>query len=130
MTNKSRSGPNTLLVAIYAVFALSATVRAAYQLLRKYDEAPAAYWLSLVSGLIYVLATIALARNDRRLARYTMIFELAGVLVVGALSLSERSLFAHPSVWSYFGAGYGFVPLALPIFGLWWLSRNAKKEIS
>ena len=130
MTNKSRSSANTLLVAIYAVFALSATVRAAYQLLRKYDEAPAAYWLSLVSGLIYVLATIALARNDARMARYTMVFELAGVLVVGALSLSERSLFAHPSVWSYFGAGYGFVPLVLPIFGLWWLSRNAKKENS
>ena len=128
MTNKTRSGATTLLVALYGVFALSATVRAAYQLLRKYDEAPVAYWLSLVSGLIYVVATIALARNNRKLARNTMIFELAGVLIVGALSLGDGSLFAHPSVWSDFGIGYGFVPLALPIFGLWWLARNAKKD--
>ncbi len=24
-------------------------------------------------------------------------------------------------MWSYFGIGYGFVPLALPIVGMFWL---------
>jgi hypothetical protein len=32
-------------------------------------------------------------------------------------------LFAHPSVWSGFGIGYGFIPLALPIVGLIWLRK-------
>ena len=30
-------------------------------------------------------------------------------------------LFAHPTVWSWFGCGYLFVPLVLPFFGIWWL---------
>jgi len=123
---RSSLGVGNLVIAIYAIFALSATVRAAYQLLRKFQDAPVAYSLSLVSGLIYVVATVALIRRDFRLARITLIIELIGVLLVGSLSLLAPELFAHPSVWSYFGVGYGFVPLALPIFGLWWLRRVSK----
>jgi hypothetical protein len=119
-------GVGNLVIAIYAIFALSATVRAAYQLLRKFQDAPVAYSLSLVSGLIYVVATVALIRKDFRLARTTLVIELIGVLIVGSLSLLAPELFAHPSVWSQFGMGYGFIPLVLPIFGLWWLRRVSK----
>jgi hypothetical protein len=117
-------GIGNLVVAVYGVFALSATVRASYQLIRRYEEAPLAYWLSLFSALIYVVATIALARNRVLLAKYTLIFELVGVVVIGLLSVLVPSLFAHPTVWSFFGMGYGFIPLALPIFGLWWISAR------
>ncbi len=115
-------GVGNLVVAIYGVFAISATVRATYQLIRRYDEAPLAYWLSLFSALVYLVATLALARNKAALAKYTLTFELIGVLTIGLLSVLVPSLFAHPTVWSFFGVGYGFIPLALPIFGLWWLS--------
>jgi hypothetical protein len=115
-------GVGNLVVAIYGVFAISATVRATYQLIRRYDEAPLAYWLSLFSALVYLVATLALARNKVALAKYTLTFELIGVLTIGLLSVLVPSLFAHPTVWSFFGMGYGFIPLALPIFGLWWLS--------
>jgi hypothetical protein len=27
-------------------------------------------------------------------------------------------------VWSYFGMGYLFIPLVLPIVGLWWLRKT------
>jgi hypothetical protein len=47
-----------------------------------------------------------------------LFFELFGVLTVGTLSLTAPELFQHPSVWSGFGLGYGFIPLALPILGL------------
>ena len=117
-------GIGNLVVAVYGVFALSATVRASYQLIRRYEEAPLAYWLSLFSALIYVVATIALARNKVILAKYTLIFELIGVVAIGLLSVLVPSLFAHPTVWSFFGMGYGFIPLALPIFGLWWISAR------
>jgi hypothetical protein len=116
-------GVGTLVIAIYGVFALSASVRAGYQLLRKYEEAPLAYWLSLVAAVVYIVATFALARGNFALANKTLIFELAGVLVIGTLSLTVPSLFAHPSVWSFYGMGYGFIPLLLPMFGLWWLRR-------
>ena len=116
-------GVGTLVIAIYGVFALSASVRAVYQLIRKYEEAPLAYWLSLVAAVVYIVATFALARGNFALANKTLIFELAGVLVIGTLSLTVPSLFAHPSVWSFYGMGYGFIPLLLPMFGLWWLRR-------
>jgi hypothetical protein len=122
-SKRQNKGPGNLVIAIYAVFALSATVRAVYQLVRKYDEAPLAYWLSLLAGLVYMVATFALARGKYSLAQATLIFELTGVICVGFLSVFEPNLFAHPSVWSYFGLGYGLIPLLLPIFGLWWIRR-------
>jgi hypothetical protein len=121
---RSGRGVGNLVIAIYGVFALSATVRASYQLLRKYEDAPLAYWLSLLSAVVYVIATFALAKSNFKLAKYTLIFELAGVLAVGSLSLLVPALFAHPTVWSFFGIGYGFIPLLLPVFGLWWISRR------
>jgi hypothetical protein len=124
---RSGRGAGNLVVAVYGVFALSATVRALYQLLRKYDEAPLAYWLSLLAGIVYFVATFALAKNKLSLAQKTLLFELIGVLVIGSLSFIHPELFAHPTVWSYFGYGYGFVPLLLPIFGLWWISRRNHK---
>jgi hypothetical protein len=116
-------GPGNLVIAIYSVFALAATVRALYQLVRKYEEAPLSYWLSLLAGLVYLIATYALSRGKYSLAQATLIFELTGVICVGFMSVIEPNLFAHPSVWSYFGLGYGLIPLVLPIFGLWWIRR-------
>lgn len=119
-------GSGRLLIAVYGVFALSASARASFQLLTKFNEAPLAYLLSALSAFVYVIATISLARGERGrvLALVTVGFELVGVLVVGALSLLLPELFAHPSVWSGFGSGYAFIPLLLPILGLTWLWRN------
>ncbi len=129
MSAKPGLGVGRLLIAVYAVFALSATARASYQLFREFDEAPVAYTLSLVSALTYILVTIALTkRGDKwaRIARITVWFELFGVISVGIASLALPSLFNHPSVWSGFGMGYGFLPLALPVLGILWLSRRRK----
>lgn len=123
---KAQLGPGRLLIAVYGVFALSATARATFQLITKFEEAPLAYSLSAISAIVYVVATLALAKGDRwrTLAYVTVGFELLGVLAVGLLSLLLPELFAHPSVWSLFGAGYAFIPLALPILGLIWLRRQ------
>jgi hypothetical protein len=119
-------GPGRLLIAVYGVFALSSTARASFQLITKFEEAPLAYSLSAAAALVYVVATLALAKGDRlrTLAYIAVGFELAGVLSVGLLSVLLPELFAHPSVWSMFGAGYAFIPLALPILGLIWLRRQ------
>jgi len=31
-------------------------------------------------------------------------------------------------VWSNFGSGYLFIPLVLPIVGLWWLRRTGHER--
>ncbi|MRK01764.1 hypothetical protein GEV27_09540 [Aeromicrobium sp. S22] len=114
------------LVAVYAVFALAASARSIYQLIAKVDSDTAVpYVLSAVAGVVYVVATYALATNRHRLAVVTIGIELAGVLVVGLLSLLDHDLFPDETVWSDFGRGYGFIPLVLPIVGLWWVRRSA-----
>ncbi len=118
MTDALGRGPGRLLVAVYAVFALAASSRAALQLLTRFDEAPVAYVLSAVAAAVYVVAAIALGRGMRRLALWAVGFELVGVLVVGTLSLVLRDAFPDETVWSLYGIGYGFVPLVLPVLGL------------
>lgn len=117
------TGPGRLIIAIYGIFALAASARSLYQLATKFDEAPLAYSLSALSAVVYILATIALAKGLTELATYALVFELAGVLIVGTLSILLPEGFRHASVWSLYGAGYACVPLLLPIWGLWWLGK-------
>ena len=121
---ESAQGPGRVLVAVYAVFALAAGARAAVQLATQFDEAPLAYLLSALAAVVYVLATVGLARGGRggrRTAYAACGVELAGVLVVGTLSLLDRAAFPDDTVWSGYGSGYGFIPLVLPVLGLLWL---------
>ncbi|MFI0348842.1 hypothetical protein [Actinomadura sp. 9N407] len=128
-TNPTGSGPGRLLVAVYAIFALAAGARASVQIAARFDEAPVAYALSAFAALVYVLATVALAlggRTSRRVALVALSIELAGVLVVGTLSLIDPAAFPDATVWSVYGRGYGFIPLVLPIVGLYWLRRTGR----
>lgn len=116
-----------MLIAVYATFALAATARAVVQLTTQYDSAPLAYWLSLLSGVVYIAATIGLTTDrawSRPLAWAACGVEMVGVLAVGAISIAFSALFGHDTVWSYFGDGYGFIPVVLPMFGLGWLWRH------
>jgi cytochrome bd-type quinol oxidase subunit 2 len=118
------AGPGRLLVAVYGIFAVAATSRAGLQLATRFGEAPVAYLLSALAAAVYVVATVALARSQRRLAVAACGFELAGVLIVGTLSLVLPDAFPDETVWSAFGAGYGFIPLVLPVLGLLRLRRT------
>jgi hypothetical protein len=125
--NTRNTGPGRLLIAVYAVFAISASARAGYQILTKFSEAPLAYLLSAFAALVYVVATVSLARAGStwfKVSVAAVLVELVGVLVVGALSLFDPVQFPHETVWSLFGRGYAFIPLLLPVLGLVWLYRR------
>lgn len=120
-------GFGRVLVVIYGVFALAATARSFVQIITRFDEAPVAYLLSAVAALIYIVATVALARGDRtstRVAAVAIGIELAGVVLVGLASLLAPEAFPQASVWSAFGRGYLYIPVILPLVGLWWLHRT------
>jgi protein-S-isoprenylcysteine O-methyltransferase Ste14 len=117
----TRTGLGRVLVFVYGIFAVAATARALVQLATDASKAPIAYSLSLFSGLVYIAATWALATEHRRLAMATIVVELTGVLVIGTLSHPDD--IDKASVWSDYGNGYGYVPLVLPLVGLWWLFR-------
>ncbi|MGH3488569.1 MAG: hypothetical protein ACRDP8_11755 [Actinopolymorphaceae bacterium] len=126
----TRSGAGRVLVAVYAVFALAASARAAVQIASRFDEAPLAYLLSAFSAVVYVVATAALAaggRIARRVAYTACGIELVGVLVIGTFSLLDPGAFPDETVWSTYGRGYLFIPLVLPIVGLLWLRRTAAR---
>ncbi len=120
---RSATGIGRLLVALYALFALAATSRAAVQIIRDFDAAPIAYSLSALAAVVYIVATISIARGAHRIAWAACLFELVGVLTVGILSLIDRQWFPDDTVWSRFGSGYLFIPLVLPILGLIYLRR-------
>jgi len=127
-TGSSRAvGVGRVLIAVYAVLALAATARSIYQLASKFDQAPVAYLLSGLAGIVYIVATVALLGKGPvwyRIAWITISFELVGVLTVGILSLVDAELFPADTVWSYFGRGYVFIPLVLPVLGMLWLYRR------
>ncbi len=123
----TRLGNARALVILYAVLAIAATGRSVYQVATKFDSAPFAYSLSALAAMVYILATIALARGNRGLAIGAMIFELAGVLIIGSLTVAAPGLFPSDTVWSGFGAGYLYIPLALPVVGLWWLRKESTR---
>ncbi|WP_353827492.1 hypothetical protein [Agromyces sp. SYSU T0242] len=121
------SGVGRVLVAVYAILALAATGRSFVQIVQRFDEAPLAYTLSALSALVYIVATVALVRRGRvwyRIAWATILFEFAGVIVVGLISVTSPELFPRDTVWSHFGQGYLFIPLVLPPLGMWWLARH------
>jgi cytochrome bd-type quinol oxidase subunit 2 len=124
LAERTRSGPGRLLIAVYAIFALAATARSVVQLTTHFSRAPLAYLLSALAGVVYIVATVCLARanrTSRRIATVSILVELVGVLAVGTVSLAVPHLFPDATVWSDYGQGYGYVPAVLPLLGLWWL---------
>jgi hypothetical protein len=126
-------GLGRVLVIVYAILAIGATSRAVYQMATIYHAAPVPITLSALSGVVYILATIALILPGRvwsLVAWFTISFELLGVLLIGTLSLVVPAIFAggaevsFGTVWSYYGAGYLFIPLALPVLGILWLRHT------
>jgi len=127
-------GPGRLLIAVYAVLAIGATVRSLYELATKFSAAPVSYSLSLFAAVVYVVITICLIRGTaraQRIAQAGMWIELVGVLVVGTLSIVNKELFVNPetgkavsSVWYWYGRDYLFVPLVLPVLGLLFIRRQ------
>lgn len=129
LAQRTRSGPGRLLIAVYAVFVLAATARSAVQLATRFDRAPLAYLLSAFAAVVYIVATVCLARGSRtsrRIATVSCLIELVGVLAVGTVSVLVPQAFPDATVWSDFGRGYGFVPAVLPLLGLWWLRTTAR----
>ena len=126
----TRTGFGRFLIAVYAVFAVAATARSIVQLTTRFDEAPVAYLLSAFAAVVYIVATVGLARAteaSRRVVTVSCIIELVGVIGIGSLSYIQPQDFPEPTVWSHFGSGYVFIPVVLPIAGLWLLRKTRQR---
>ena len=124
-------GPGRLIVSLYGLFTVAAGARSVYQLIAQYHRAPLAYLLSAAAAVVYAFILATLVRGGESARRFAMAccaLELAGVLVVGTLTITVPSAFHDSTVWSYYGAGYLFIPLALPVTGILWLRRAGARD--
>ncbi|ATG54809.1 hypothetical protein CFK41_08545 [Brachybacterium ginsengisoli] len=129
--SSSSRGFEIVLIAVYGIFAISATARSLVQMLRDFSFAPVAYGLSFLAAVTYIAVTVALVRWGRRstIARVLCMIELAGVLIVGTLTLLDPALFPDATVWGHFGQDYGFVPLLLPVVALLYMLRGRAQGV-
>lgn len=132
-TGDRRHGPGRVILALYLVFVIGTVSRSAAQISTRWDEAPLAYGLSAFAALVYVVALVSLSMRGRTawwVSVVALSVELVGVLVVGTWSALAPQMFPDATVWSTYGSGYLFIPLVLPVVGLWWLlsPRGARAE--
>ena len=125
-----RRGAWVLVVVVYLVLTVAALGRSGFQIATKFDQAPLAYTLSAFSAIVYLVATVALIRGGGAwnvVGWVTLSIEFAGVITVGIASLTYPALFPHDTVWSGFGRGYLFIPLVLPMVGMFYLYARSRK---
>jgi hypothetical protein len=127
------SGPGRTLIAFYFIMTIAALARSIFEIASHFDRAPVSYVLSLVAGLVYLVATIALVPPGRTaylIAGSAITFELVGVLVVGTVSVLDPARFPlvgdRGTVWGYYGLEYLLIPLALPVLGLLFLRSQRR----
>jgi len=116
----------SVLAAAYTVLAVAAGARAAVQLATRADAAPVPYALSAVAAAVYLVLAVALRRGGRwrAVAAGAAAVELAGVLAVGTWEQVAGVPWPDATVWSGYGAGYGWAPLVLPVVALAVLARR------
>lgn len=121
-------GPGRVLALTYGLFTLAAGARSVLQIITRPEPALFAYSLSALAACTYAVGALLVLRADQHHSRTPAIVaccaELAGVVVVGTLSVAVPRWFPDETVWSHYGQGYGFVPTVLPLFALWWLTKK------
>jgi hypothetical protein len=116
-----------VIAAAYTVLAIAASSRAAVQLATRAGEAPVPYTLSALAAVVYLTLAISVSRPRlRRLALAAAAAELVGVLTVGTAERLSTTNWPDETVWSSYGAGYGWAPLVLPLATIALLTRSRK----
>ena len=89
-----RSSWGRVLIFLYGLFAVAATGRSAYQLAAQASEAPFPYALSALAAVVYIAATLGLARPGETWRKVA--WAACGTELVGVPS-SARSAWPTPS---------------------------------
>ncbi|MDO4901587.1 hypothetical protein [Actinomyces sp.] len=119
-TRRPAHGWGRALVGVFAIFGLAILAPAFVDLARSGTGARLGAALSAVCGLGYLLLSVAVAHNGRRMRRVgwaCLALELVGLVAVNAADLSGTT-------WSGWGRALWYLPVLLPIIGAiqLWLS--------
>lgn len=108
------------MAALYAFWALAVCSRALWQYtVTQRHDIPT--HLSAVAGVLYIVIAWWAWHGQRRALRIGLALEFCGVIAVS--TYEHFAPFAYASAWSHWGAGYGYIPLVLPVIGIF-VSRD------
>ncbi|MDO5034673.1 MAG: hypothetical protein Q4E01_04720 [Actinomycetaceae bacterium] len=117
-------GGGRIIMAIFWVFAVYATYTSFSDYVTYSEQPIGPRLISVVAAAGYVLASIAITHNGRRMRMMgwtALLIELAGVLTGGLMGVGVADIGAIRNLWAGFGAAYYYLPLILPIVGLTWI---------
>ena len=106
---------------LYGFWALAVCSRALWQYASRSGNLLPSH-ISLCAGIIYLVITWAALRHQHTVLRGGLVCEIIGVIAVSGYEMLAPLPYA--TAWSHFGAGYLYIPLILPLAGLWSLRAN------
>ncbi|MDU0348868.1 hypothetical protein [Actinomyces sp. MRS3W] len=119
-TRRPAHGWGRALVGVFAIFGLAIVVPAFVALARAGAGSRLPEALSVVSGLGYLVLSVSVAHNGRRM-RWVgwgcLAGEIAGLIIVSTIGFPD-------TVWSQWGRALWYLPVLLPLIGAiqLWLS--------
>lgn len=131
-TRRPAYGWGRILVVVFAAFGVAILGPALLALVRRPDEAPLLESFNVLGGLLYLLLSVSVAHNGRRMRNvgWMSLAALATMeVLIGALSLSPAYTGLEVSVWSDAGRSLGYLPLVLPVVAAVWMWMSDPRRI-
>lgn len=125
-------GLGRIVLAVYWIFGLVTSAIAVVDLVNHGQGALGPRFVSLLGGLVYLVAAAALTHNGRRMRVVgwsCVVVELLGPIIVGLVGLGIPEVSGARSVWADFGADFWYLPIAIPVVGLVWLWWSDPRRI-
>lgn len=111
------------MATLYAFWALAVCSRALWQYMVDQQYLLPTH-LSALAGILYLAIAYWAWHGQVRALRIGLVIECCGVI---AVSIYEQFMpLAYATAWSQWGAGYLYIPLALPVVGLI-MTRNSQR---
>ncbi|WP_243106986.1 MULTISPECIES: hypothetical protein [Actinomyces] len=131
-TRRPAYGWGRILVVVFAAFGAAILGPALLALVRRPDEAPLLESFNALGGLLYLLLSVSVAHNGRRMRNvgWMSLAALATMeILIGALSLSPTYTGLDVLVWSDGGRSLGYLPLLLPVVAAVWMWMSDPRRI-
>lgn len=125
-------GLGRLVMLLYWLFGAALTLRALMDLYAREEEPIGPLLVSLLAGLVALVAAAALTHNGRRMRMIGWVcvsVTAAGPLILGLAGWGVDGLDGARSPWLDFGAAWFFLPPLVGVVGMVWMWWSNPRRI-